>query len=71
MDSVSKGSQVFKLKSLLINASDSSSGNDWAALSHTHSLTHKFEEEINTEVIQGGNEEEDIGEGRSDDTVCE
>lgn len=28
MDSVSEGSRVFKLKSVLINASDSSSGND-------------------------------------------
>lgn len=39
-------------------------------LSHTpiHTHTHTLlEKGINTEVLQEGNKEEDIGEGRSDD----
>lgn len=37
-------------------------------LSHTPIHTHTLlEKGINTEVLQEGNKEEDIGEGRSDD----
>lgn len=53
MDSMSEGSRVFKFKSVLINEQLS------LLPTHTHTLTHQWEQ-INIEVVQGGNKEKEI-----------
>lgn len=65
--SVSECNWLSKLKSVLINASDYSSGKDQSATNsntnaHTHMQSGVSGTEIDAEALQKSNEEEDIGE---------